>query len=96
MRSIQGVSEAPTVAPTGGIYAEQDSELAPGCAGGRSHRLARPGQVGTAGGGDDLSQEQLEARVEESDDSVEACIDKLCRYDKNSLELDGCGGGRRC
>jgi len=28
--------------------------------------------------------------------SVEAWIDKLCRYDKISLALDGCGGGRRC
>jgi hypothetical protein len=44
MRSIQGVSEAPTVAPTEGIYAEQDSELAPGCAGGRSDRAAGPAE----------------------------------------------------
>ena len=44
MRSIQGVSETPTVAPTEGIYAEQDSELAPGCAGGRSDRAAGPAE----------------------------------------------------
>ena len=29
----------------------QDSELAPGCAGGRGHRVARPGLVGAASGG---------------------------------------------
>src|SRR5260370_39421482 len=40
------VSEAPTVGNAGGICSKQDSKLAPGCAGGRGHRVARPGQVG--------------------------------------------------
>src|ERR1700736_1226078 len=44
-------SEAPTVGNPGGICSRQDSELAPGCAGGGSRRVARPGQVATAGGG---------------------------------------------
>src|SRR6202035_3863120 len=44
-------SEAPTVGNPGGICARQNSELAPGCAGGGSRRIARPGQVATAGGG---------------------------------------------
>ena len=47
----KGVSEAPTVGNPGGICSKQDSELAAGCAGGRGHRVARPGQVGAASGG---------------------------------------------
>src|SRR5260370_42600141 len=40
----KGVSGVPTVGNPGGIYSKQDSELAPGCAGGRGHRVARPGK----------------------------------------------------
>src|SRR5260370_10564023 len=47
----KGVSGVPTVGNTGGIYSKQDSELARGCAGGRGHRVDRPGQVGAASGG---------------------------------------------
>src|SRR5260370_36100398 len=47
----KGVSGVPTVGNPGGIYSKQDSELAPGCAGGRGNRVARPGQVGAASGG---------------------------------------------
>ncbi len=45
------VSESLIVGKLGGICSRPDSGLSPGCAGGRSHRVARPGQVGTACGG---------------------------------------------
>src|SRR5260370_35435774 len=47
----KGVSGVPTVGNPGGIYSKQDSELAPGCAGGRGNGVARPGQVGAGSGG---------------------------------------------
>ena len=85
----KGVSEAPTVGNPGGIHSEQDSELAPGCAGGRSHRLARPGQVGTAGGGGCAGRIPQRARQDA------ALIDDG-RHDRSEAAADtGPGGALR-
>lgn len=46
-----GPQPDPTVGDAGGIYSEQDSDLDPVSAGGRSDRAAGPAQVGAAGPG---------------------------------------------